>query len=88
MHVFSLVVERNEPPVEILVAELSPDQSLEDLFEGIYKTADSTARLRSSIIVVRPPVKWPLDPLHIQAIVRGQSVPHGTDLPPGFRAID
>ena len=72
MHVFSVIVEDNDPPFEVMVVELVPGQLLDDLFETVYKNVDLTMRQRAAIIVVRPAVKWPLDPDEIDRILGGE----------------
>lgn len=67
MHVFDLIIE-GDLPFDALVAELAPGQSLQELFEEIYKTYDYQARMRASVIFVRPPVKWEISPTELELI--------------------
>ena len=56
MHIFSVTLEREEPPVSLLVAQFSGEQSIEVLLEQIYN-GYADQRLRASGLVLRPDVR-------------------------------
>ncbi len=62
MYTFNILFEFDAEIAETRVLELGEDESLADLFESYYKIFNSQLRLRTSLIVVRPPVHIPLDP--------------------------
>jgi hypothetical protein len=55
MHVFNVRLCQIDPPIEILIAQFSSDQSIESLLEQVYNGFPEL-RLRASVIVVRPQV--------------------------------
>ena len=69
MHVFTVIAENQDPPVELLVAELAPGVSMGATFEAIYKTGDADARKRAALVIVRPPVRHPIDPAILERII-------------------
>ncbi len=56
MHVFSVTLEGDEPPINLLVAQFSSEQSIESMLEHIYNGA-ADQRLRASALVLRPDVR-------------------------------
>ena len=60
--------------LEAQVLELEPRQTLRELFESYYKVVDRSERSRASVIIVRPPVEYPLDPSVMEDIGKGASV--------------
>jgi hypothetical protein len=83
MHVFTALIGRGEAVIESQVAPLAPGQSLETLFEEIYKT-DPDFRQRASFMIVRPPVEKPINPDAIARILAGE----GEKLSASLRFLD
>ena len=74
MYRFSGLLDISGMVLEAQVLELEPRQTLRELFESYYKVVDRSERLRASVIIVRPPVEYPLDPSVIEDIGKGASV--------------
>ncbi|MGB8842763.1 MAG: hypothetical protein WCC64_17040, partial [Aliidongia sp.] len=56
MHIFSVTLGREEPPINLLVAQFSSEQSIESLLEQVYN-GYTDLRLRASGLVLRPDVR-------------------------------
>jgi hypothetical protein len=70
MHVFSVRLEREEPPIALLLAQFSSEHSIEGLLDQIYN-AYSTERLRASGLVLRPDVRDPFTNTELQTALEG-----------------
>ncbi len=76
MHLFSLDLAGGRPPIHVLVAQFSAEQSLESLFNAIYADPESSRR-RASAIVLRPSVAEHFTPEELEAATRRNvSGPH------------
>ena len=56
MHIFPVTVEIDDHPVSLIVAQFSPEQSVETLFEGIYNGIPEI-RQQASALILRPDVR-------------------------------
>jgi hypothetical protein len=71
MHLFSLTLDANRPPIQVLVVQFSNEQSLQSLFELIYNDP-ANSRRRASAILIRPSVAEHFTPEDLAAAVHGQ----------------
>jgi hypothetical protein len=71
MHLFSLILDGNRPPIQVLIAQFSNEQSLQSLFDLIY-TDPANNRRRASAIVLRPCVSEHFTPSDLEAAARGE----------------
>jgi hypothetical protein len=70
MHLFSLLLDSGRPPIQVLVAQYSSEQSIQSLFELIY-TDPANSRRRASAIVLRPCVTEHFTPDDLAAATKG-----------------
>lgn len=71
MHIFSLTLDADRPPIQVLVVQFSNEQSLQSLFELIYNDPASSRR-RASAILIRPSVAEHFTPEELSAAIQDQ----------------
>lgn len=76
MHIFSLTLDNDRPPIQVLVVQFSNEQTLESLFELVYNDPDNNRR-RASAIIVRPSVAEHFTPEDLVAAMQGQPRKNG-----------
>src|SRR5688500_15553901 len=59
MHYFNAIISSGTAAIEAQIVQLEAEQTLENLFEALYRF-DSILRYRSSLVVVRTPVATPI----------------------------
>ena len=70
MHVFRTIVDGKKRSVKLLIAELIPGQSIQELFETLYKNLETAERTVAEAFIIRPPVKDPIDPKFVDAAIK------------------
>lgn len=70
MHLFSLILENGRPPIQVLVAQYSNEQTLASLFDQVYSDPTNSRR-RASAILLRPCATEHFTPADLRAAAHG-----------------